>query len=184
MTVNNNRPSWEHDRLVHGWWVVPGRLLATEYPGAKDQAQALLKLQGLSDAGVNSFVDLTEPGERTWDGSPMVPYSGLLAPDVTYKRFAIPDTKTITDGGYDRILAYINAELDAGKVVLVHCWGGKGRTGTVVGAWLIEQQGLGYPQVIDHMQELRLGTVKADHAVPDTQVQHDVLRSRAQRREA
>ena len=85
MTVNNNRPSWEHDRLVHGWWVVPGRLLATEYPGAKDQAQALLKLQGLSDAGVNSFVDLTEPGERTWDGSPMVPYSGLLAPDVTYK---------------------------------------------------------------------------------------------------
>ena len=48
----------------------------------------------------------------------------------------------------------------------------------------IEQQGLGYPQVIDHMQEMRLGTVKADHAVPDTLVQHDVLRSRAQRREA
>ena len=54
----------------------------------------------------------------------------------------------------------------------------------MVGAWLIEQQGLGYPQVIDHMQELRRGTVKADHAVPDTPKQHDVLRSRADRKGA
>lgn len=181
---NNNRPSWEHDDVVHGYWVSPGRLLATEYPGAKDREKALHKLQVLLDAGVNSFVDLTEPGERTWDGSPMVPYDGLLGPDVNYTRFAIPDTGTITDDGYGRILAHINAELDAGRVVLCHCWGGKGRTGTVVGAWLIEQQGLGYPQVIDHMQELRAGSSKAHHPVPDTREQHDVLRRRAQRKEA
>ena len=179
MTVNNNRPSWEHDRLVHGWWVVPGRLLATEYPGAKDQAQALLKLQGLSDAGVNSFVDLTESGEPTWDGSPMLPYDGLLDPEITYERFAIRDTSVIADPGYDRILAHIRAELDAGKVVLVHCWGGKGRTGTVVGSWLIDNERLGYPEVIDRMQELRRGSRKADHPVPDTREQHDVLRRRA-----
>lgn len=184
MNDNNNRPSWEHDDLVHGWWVVPGRLIATEYPGHKTEDKARLKLQTLLDAGVNSFIDLTERGEQTWDGSPMVPYDGLLGPDVHYKRFAIPDTKTITEAGYGRILAYINAELDAGRVVLCHCWGGKGRTGTVVGVWLIEQQGLGYPQVIDHMQELRRGTVKADHAVPDTPVQHEVLRRRAERRVA
>ena len=184
MTINNNRPSWEHDDIVHGYWAEPGQLLATEYPGAKDRDKALHKLQVLLEAGVNSFVDLTEPGERTWDGSPMVPYAGLLGPDVYYTRFAIPDTGTITDDGYDRILAHINAELDAGKVVLVHCWGGKGRTGTVVGAWLIEQQGLGYPQVIDRMQELRAGSSKAHHPVPDTPEQHDVLRRRAQREEA
>ena len=164
--------------------MVTGRLLATEYPGAKDEEKALRKLRVLLDAGVNSFVDLTEAGERTWDGAPMVPYNGLLGPDVAYQRFAIPDTSVIADAGYDRILAYIRAELAAGKVVLAHCWGGKGRTGTVVGSWLIETEGVGYPQVIDRMQELRRGSSKADHPVPDTEEQHDVLRRRAQRREA
>lgn len=181
---NNDRPSWEHDDVVHGFWVVPGRFLATEYPGAKDRDKALRKLQVLLGVGVNSFVDLTEPGEPTWDGTPMLPYDGLLGPDVNYTRFAIPDTGTITDAGYDRILAHINAELDAGRVITLHCWGGKGRTGTVVGAWLIEQQGLGYPHVIDHMQALRAGSKKAYHPVPDTPEQHDVLRRRAQRKEA
>jgi len=184
MTNNNNRPSWDHDDDIHGYWIVQGRLLATEYPGAKDREKALRKLQVLLDAGVNSFVDLTERGESTWDGSPMVPYDGLLGPGTTYRRFPIPDTKTIDDAGYDAILAHIRAELDAGKVVLLHCWGGKGRTGTVVGSWLVDELGLGYPEVIDHMQELRAGSSKAHHPVPDTQEQHEVLRRRAQRTEA
>jgi hypothetical protein len=186
MTDNNNQqyPSWEHDSIVHGYWVVPGRLLATEYPGAKDEEKARRKLRVLLDAGVTSFVDLTEAGEMTRGGARMVPYSGLLGSDVAYKRFAIPDTSVIADSGYDGILDYIRAELDAGRVVLTHCWGGKGRTGTVVGTWLIDNEGLGYPQVIDRMQELRRGSSKAEHPVPDTEEQHDVLRRRAQRRAA
>jgi protein-tyrosine phosphatase len=169
---------------VHGYWVVRGRLLATEYPGAKDEEKARDKLRVLLDAGVNSFVDLTEADEMTRGGATMVPYNGLLGSDVAYKRFEIPDTSVIADSGYDGILDYIRAELDAGRVVLTHCWGGKGRTGTVVGAWLIDNEGLGYPQVIDRMQELRRGSSKADHPVPDTDEQCAVLRRRAQRKEA
>ena len=51
MTNNSNTdqqyPSWEHDPEIHGYWVVTGRLLATEYPGAKDEEKALRKLQVL-----------------------------------------------------------------------------------------------------------------------------------------
>lgn len=186
MTNDNNQqyPSWEHDPEIHGYWVIPGRLLATEYPGAKDEEKALRKLQVLRDAGITSFVDLTEAEERTWDGAPMVPYSGLLGPDIAYQRFAIPDTSVIADGDYDRILDYIRAELDAGRIVNLHCWGGKGRTGTVVGSWLIDTERLGFPEVIDRMQELRRGSSKQHHPVPDTPEQCAVLRRRAQRREA
>ena len=184
MTDNNSQsPSWEYDNLVHGYWVVPGRFLATEYPGHKTVDKARQKLSALIEAGVTSFVDLTEAGERTWDGSPMVPYDSLLPVDVAYRRFAIPDTSVIADDGYDEIVDYIRAELDAGKVVATHCWGGKGRTGTVVGAFLIDTEGRRYPEVIDRMQELRAGSKKADHSVPDTQEQHRVLRRRAQRNE-
>ena len=185
MNVNNNdNPSWVHDQLIHGYWVIQDRLLATEYPGAKETETTQRKLQALLDAGVNSFVDLTERGERTWDGSPMVPYDGLLGPGITYERFAIRDTSVIADAGYDLILDHIRAELDAGKVVLTHCWGGKGRTGTVVGSWLIDEEGLGYPEVLDRMGELRRGSRKASHPVPETAEQHDVLRRRAQRKAA
>jgi hypothetical protein len=182
--MNNtiNTPSWKYDALIHGWWVIPGRLLATEYPGAKDPQKAARKIRTLLDAGITSFVDLTEAGETTWDGAPMVPYDGALA--ARYQRFAIRDTSVRPDAGYDPIIDHIRAELDSGEVVLVHCWGGKGRTGTVVGCWLIDEEHLGFPEVLARMQELRKGTRKADHRVPDTDEQKAVLRRRAQRREA
>ena len=180
MTHNNN-PTWDHDRLIHAWWVIPGRLLAGEYPGAKDPQKAAEKIRTLLDAGIDSFVDLTEAGETTWGGAPMVPYSDDLG--ARYARFPIPDTSVIDDAGYDRILAHIRAELDAGHRVFVHCWGGKGRTGTVVGAWLIDRDGLRFPEVLDRMQELRDGTRKAGQSVPDTPEQAEVLRRRAKRRE-
>lgn len=178
MTDNNNS-RWEHDDLVHAWWVIPGRLLAGEYPGAKRPEKARRKIRALLDAGVTSFVDLTEAGEITWGGDPMAPYEHLLP--VEYRRWPIPDTGVVSDADYDRILAHINSELDSGRVVYVHCWGGKGRTGTVVGAWLIDRDGLGFPEVIDRMQELRAGTRKAHHRVPDTAEQDEVLRRRARR---
>lgn len=170
-------PTWKHDDVIHGWWVIPGRLLAGEYPGAKDPEKANQKIETLLGAGVTSFVDLTDAGEMTWGGTPMVPYDDGLP--VPYARFPIPDTSVISDAGYDRIIAHIRAELDADKVVFVHCWGGKGRTGTVVGAWLIDQDGVGYPEVLERMQELRRGTCKAHHPVPDTPEQSAVLKRRA-----
>jgi hypothetical protein len=182
MNNSHTTPSWEHDALIHGWWVIPGRLLATEYPGAKDPQKAARKIRTLLEAGITSFVDLTEAGETTWGGAPMVPYDGALA--ARYQRFGIRDTSVRPDAGYDPILAHIRTELDSGEVVLVHCWGGKGRTGTVVGCWLIDEEHLGFPEVLARMQELREGTCKAHHPVPDTGEQAAVLRRRAQRREA
>jgi hypothetical protein len=193
MTNNNNQqyPSWAEDQTIHAYFVVPGRLLAGEYPNSTDLDRAPRKRQALLDAGVTSIVDLTEPREPNLDGVRLEPYKDLLmaqAKDrgirVKYARFAIPDNSVIHDEGYDDILAHIQGELDAGEVIYAHCYGGKGRTGTVVGAWLIDNEGLGYPQAIDRMQELRRGSSKAAHPVPDTEEQRDVLRRRAQRRAA
>ena len=149
MPFDNNSvgdPSWPHDRTIHAWWVIPGRLLAVEYPGSIDPVKAAQKRQVLLDAGVNSYVNLTEAGELAGGGRPLKPYHELLIAEAQarglrlpeHHRFEIPDTYIIDDAGYDSILEHIGRELDSGKVVYVHCWGGKGRTGTVVGAWLIE----------------------------------------------
>jgi protein-tyrosine phosphatase len=63
----------------------------------------------------------------------------------------------------------------------VHCWGGKGRTSTVVGCLLINS-GLDYESAIARIAELREGTRKAHEACPESSAQHRALRERVLRR--
>lgn len=174
---------WPHDEILHAWWVRSGQLLAGEYPGSLDTAKSAHKRQLLLDAGVDSLVDLTEAGERSWGGTPLAPYHQLLCAEAdarglrrsAYRRCPIPDTSTIDDDGYGRIVENIRAELDAGRVVYVHCWGGKGRTATVVGSWLIDDEHLDYDGTLDRILELRRGTRKSDEPAPENDAQRAVL---------
>ena len=92
----------------------------------------------------------------------------------------IPDMGVIHQDGYDRIIACIHGEVDAGRTVYVHCWGGKGRTCTVVGCLLIDG-GLDYDGAIARIAERRAGTRKAGEPCPESSSQHRVLRERADR---
>jgi hypothetical protein len=187
-TFRRSAPSWPHDEVIHAWWVEPGRLLAGEYPGSLSEPKSRKKVRILIEAGIDSFVDLTEAGEMSH------PYETELLveeaekagrPVPSHHRFGIRDVSILDDdAGYDEIVEHIRSELDAGKRVYVHCWGGKGRTGTVIGCWLIDNDGLDYRSTVQRMQEMRAGTRKlADNpTIPDTQAQHDVLRRRAARR--
>jgi protein-tyrosine phosphatase len=95
----------------------------------------------------------------------------------------IPDMGVIDQDGYDRIIACIQGEMDTGRIVYVHCWGGKGRTCPVVGSLLIDG-GLDYDSAIARIAELRTGTRKASEPCPESSSQHRVLRQRAARTHA
>ena len=113
------------------YWLVAGRLLAGEYPGQADLQGARGKVAAFLRAGITTFIDLTEPGE-------LRPYEPLLPWDtVEYRRLPIRDLSVPTDAGHLlAILDAMDAALAAGRNVYVHCWGGIGRTGTVVACWL------------------------------------------------
>ena len=125
--------------MANTYWVVPGRFAAGEYPGATNRRQAAGRLRTLLRAGIDHFINLTERHE------PLEPYAEVAAQEagqldmtVVHARHPIGDMRVPrrpqqTAG----ILDAIDEALADGRNVYVHCWGGIGRTGTVVGCWLV-----------------------------------------------
>ena len=113
-------------------------------------------MRNLVDAGVTLFVDLTHEGE-------LEPYAALVQEPFRYVNRSIRDFSIPSREQLIEILDEIDAELAAGGIVYVHCWAGCGRTGVVVGAWLVrhgvnpqdalrriaDARGLGCPQTLE-----------------------------------
>ena len=155
------------------FWVIEGRLLAGPYPGAPSKTEARAKLEAFLDAGVTCFVDLTEEGE----GPPLHSYSRLLRhvahkrkTRVTHLRLPIRDVDIPMSWQMRTILAAIRFAIAEGETVYLHCWGGVGRTGTVVGCLLVED-GVPVEQVLTRLADLRRHTQRAHRTSPETQDQ-------------
>jgi len=156
-----------------GYWVQPGRLFAGAYPGDQDPARARDKLAACLEAGVQLFVDLTEDAE-------LAPYAELIptvAAGVTrparHRRFPIPDFGVPTTAQMAATLEAVGSALAAGEVVYLHCRGGIGRTGTVVGCHLVEG-GLDGEAALERIAELRGGLDEARS--PETEEQRRLVR--------
>jgi ADP-ribosyl-[dinitrogen reductase] hydrolase len=119
--------------LSNCYWVLPGRLLAGEHPGGATAAATRARLRRLLDAGVSTFVDLTQPDE-------LAPYDAELPVSVDYLRFPVPDHGVPAEPSrMAEILDCLGEALRAGRTIYLHCRAGIGRTGTVAGCVLVEQ---------------------------------------------
>ena len=107
-----------------------GRLIAGRHPSAWGPENAWIEVRDLVGAGVTLFLDLTQEGE-------LEPYASLVQAPRRYVNRSIRDFSIPTRKELVAILDEIDAELAGGGIVYVHCWAGCGRTGVVVGSWLV-----------------------------------------------
>ena len=76
-----------------------------------------------------------------------------------------------------KILDRIDANIEQNRPVYVHCLGGIGRTGTVVGCYLDRHGYAVDQQLIQHIQVLRKYTINHHRMSPETNQQIDLILS-------
>jgi hypothetical protein len=144
-------------------WVIPGRLLVGAYPASRDDNETSQLLTSILKFGVTKFVCLQQEyrssgvTEEMWrngqglrpyfedvksifrnpDDYELVPEEGCTLPaSVSFIHFPIKDCG-ITDD--DRVIDLSRSLVKAlayGDIMYLHCWGGHGRTGTIVSIML------------------------------------------------
>jgi ADP-ribosylglycohydrolase/protein-tyrosine phosphatase len=161
--------------IDESFWILPGRLLAGEYPRTTDSDGSILKLEALFAAGVRAFIDLTTDADR------LIPYAALLNEVLDGKAqryaFPIPDVSIPTsDDLTQAALDLMDTKLAAGETVYVHCWGGIGRTGTIVGCWLARHGHHG-DAALSRLAELWTSCPKSQRRdSPETEAQRHYIR--------
>jgi hypothetical protein len=164
MKLTDSRPPTP---FPNSYWV-NAYLLAGEHPALLDPAENRRRALGLIVAGVTVFVDLTELDET----ADLASYPDLIAAADAeyarrcgYHRLAIPDMDIPEPAALRGLLDRIDAAILRGQRVYVHCWGGIGRTGTVVGCYLV-RHGLEGAAAIDELARLRTSTPDARYRAP------------------
>jgi len=152
--------------LPNSYWLTPGKLLGGEYPGGESEEATARRLRALLDAGVDCFVNLTRPGE-------LPAYSTLLPHGTVHLHLPIADHGLPADHSYMRqIQVALGGAVAAGHCVYVHCRMGIGRTGTVLGCYLVEQ-GLTGEAALDELNRAwrQCGRASRWPAIPETHEQ-------------
>jgi hypothetical protein len=157
--------------IPDSYWVRPGQFLAGEYPGAQDSGAARRKLRRLGWSGVDLFLDLTERAEKD-----LVPYAPWLPEGGQHRRVPIADATAPDAGTMEAILDTIDGAIAGGRTVYLHCFGGIGRTGTVVGCWMV-RHGATPDEALRRIAALRQGTPDAWRRSPETPDQEEMVRS-------
>ena len=158
------------------YWVDPPWLMAGCYPGHLDPQIAGRQLEALLDCGIRCFLSLMEEEIRGLFSA----YEPALKELATRRgiaveclRFQIEDHTAPSVEQMGEIERSIATSIAAERPVYLHCWGGRGRTGAVVGVYLVRRGLATAENFVDAIAELRSG---APGESPETEEQIEFVR--------
>ena len=194
--INNNR---SNNPTPYTYWAIANTLLAGEYPGEQHPKNSLRtlvskvylilgflsrpnqgvmnsdkRIKAIIDSGINTFLDLTEVDELPQYEHKINTINDSHSNRINYKRIPIKD-RTVPEKEYlKEILDFIDEESKHDRKVYVHCLRGLGRTGTVVGCYLV-RNGFSGEDALQEIYRLRQGMLNAWMQSPQTEEQIQMI---------
>jgi len=163
------------------YWIVPGKLMAGAYPAHPMDREHRQIITSLLGCGVTDFINLVLSDETGMGGISFRGYisdyreaaPAALRPEM--HNFPIPDEEVPAESLMIRILDKVDELLGLGRVPYIHCWGGKGRTGTVAGCWLVRHRYATPEGVLFRLKELTAEQMEFFWHTPNTPEQEDYV---------
>ena len=147
-------------------------LFGGEYPIDKELARSKRKLKQILNFGITDFIDLTEEDE-------LHPYQPYLPEGVNYYRYPIKDCSAPNSLQEVIRLCRKIAEIERNqnRKLYMHCWGGIGRTGTIVACYKLFKKGVGdATMAIQKLREDFFDCPKAKYRrTPETKAQEEFI---------
>jgi len=156
--------------------VVEEKLVAGAYPSSKIDSEREAIQQHLITRGINVVINLMEPEETDHQGDLFFDYQASFeSRGIDVYHFPIEDLSVPSKDLMIEILNTIDYLIGRGHRVYVHCWGGIGRTGTVVGCYLLRHQIATPENVFTKISELKQHSVLAVRSSPETDEQLEMV---------
>mgnify|MGYP001582821730 CR=1 FL=1 len=159
-------------------WIIPTFLLSSAFPQSYKEIEnfdIIVAVQ--TDDELKNFKSYTET-ELKFDSSKIF---DVIKAEKTYARISIQDKGTISDIYLIKIIKRLSNQIAKHKRILVHCYGGKGRTGLIVTLLLGMIYGMTSKEALNIISKLfnlyrkDKGTKKC--TMPQTKVQFDSVKS-------
>lgn len=133
---------------IRNSYMVTDRIYGGEYPIDYDEKKSIEKIRRFESFGITHFIDLTEEGE-------LRPYKQLLDSEIQHVRYPIKDVSVPASvESVKELIARILDILEDNdrNKVYIHCRGGVGRTGTIVGCLLSLHHNYDYKETMDALK--------------------------------
>jgi atypical dual specificity phosphatase len=124
-------------------WVRDGKIAASGRPYSKSQ------VDWLRSNGITAILSLTEE-----------PLPAGWTKGIEVRHISLVDHAPLDLSKMREAADYIASATSGGNVVLVHCLAGKGRTGSVLAAYLIAHEGMTSRKALEELRSKRPGSVE------------------------
>lgn len=157
------------------YWVLPGKLMAGEYPGRREEIDTRRRVQALINCGIRVCVDVTNPEELVSS------YREILLEELgqrgimgNYFHFPIYDFGIPSAAQMKRTLDVIDKSIEDGLPVYLHCRAGIGRTGLTVGCFLV-RHGMSGEGALAEIKQLRKDVPSSWANSPESDAQTEFI---------